>query len=75
MMILSEHLTFDQAQMVLESKIEGEGESTKKKLYMSGTFIQGGFRNLNQRVYPVREIAKAVENINDILARGESVLG
>lgn len=74
-MILSEHLTFDQAQMILESKIEGEGEATKKKLFMSGTFIQGGVRNLNQRVYPIREIAKAVENINDILAKGESVLG
>ena len=42
---------------------------------MQGVFIQGGVRNLNQRVYPVREIEKAVDNVNEILRKGESVLG
>ena len=74
-MFLSERLTFDQANLVVESTSEGEGENVKKKLFMSGVFIQGGVRNLNQRVYPVREISRAVENVNDILAKGESVLG
>ena len=72
---LSEHLTFDQASVLLEHTTEGEGDGAKKNLYMSGTFIQGGVRNLNQRVYPVNEISKAVENINEILHKGESVLG
>jgi hypothetical protein len=74
-MFLSERLTFDQAQIIVESMNEGEGDNAKKKLFMSGVFIQGGVRNLNQRVYPVREISKAVENVNDILTKGESVLG
>lgn len=73
--LLSEHLTFDQANISLQHLVEGEGDTAKKKLYMSGVFIQGGVRNLNQRVYPVREISKAVENINEILHNGESVLG
>jgi len=72
---LAERLTFDQANLSVESIMEGEGDKAKKSLYMSGVFIQGGVRNLNQRVYPVREISKAVDNINDILAKGESVLG
>lgn len=73
--ILSERLTFDEANLIVESKTEGEGDAAKKSLYMTGVFIQGGVRNLNQRVYPVHEINKAVENINEILKKGESVLG
>ena len=49
-MFLSERLTFDQANLVVESLTEGEGDKAKKKLFMSGVFIQGGVRNLNQRV-------------------------
>jgi hypothetical protein len=67
---LQEHLTFDQAGMVVESD-EGNGKS----LYMKGIFIQGGVRNANQRVYPVSEIAKAVKTLNDQIAGGYSVLG
>ncbi len=72
---LAERLTFDQANLIVEAVTEGEGDTAKKKLFMSGVFIQGGVRNLNQRVYPVREITRAVENVNDILTKGESVLG
>lgn len=71
--ILTEALSFDQAGVVLETEEGKEGKG--KSLYMKGIFIQGGVRNLNERVYPVREISNAVENINDILRRGESVLG
>ena len=70
MKYLQEHLTFDQAGMVVESD-EGNGKS----LYMKGIFIQGGVRNANQRVYPVSEIAKAVKTLNDQIAGGYSVLG
>lgn len=72
---LTEKLTFDQAGLIVESTTEGEGEAAKKKLYMSGVFIQGGVRNLNQRVYPVGEISRAVDAVTEILAKGESVLG
>ena len=70
MLYLQEHLTFDQAKMVVESDEQGG-----KNLYMKGICIQGGVRNANQRVYPVSEIAKAVKTLNDQIAGGYSVLG
>ena len=67
---LREHLNFDQAKVVVES--DGEGN---KNLYMKGIFIQGDKRNQNQRVYPAREIARAVKTLNDQITGGYSVLG
>ncbi len=67
---LREHLSFDQARVVLESD-DKEG----KNLYLKGIAIQGGIRNANQRVYPVDEIAKAVKTLNDQIQNGYSVLG
>jgi hypothetical protein len=72
-MILTEWTSFNQAGVILE---EEEDSATKKKsLYLKGVFIQGGVRNLNGRIYPVHEISKAVEDVNRILSKGESVLG
>jgi len=69
---LREHLTFDQAGMVVESTDNATGG---KDLYMKGICIQGGVRNANQRVYPVNEIGRAVKTLNDQIAGGYSVLG
>ncbi len=69
MQVLSEHLTFDQAQVVVESNNEG------KDLYMKGICIQGNVKNANQRVYPTYEINRAVSKISDQIAGGSSVLG
>ena len=69
MINLREHLTFDQAQIVVENANEG------KDLYMKGICIQGGVRNANQRVYPVNEIGRAVKTLNDQITGGYSVLG
>ena len=66
---LREHLTFDQAQMVVENANDG------KDLFMKGICIQGGVRNANQRVYPVNEIGRAVKTLNDQVSGGYSVLG
>ena len=66
---LQEHLTFDQANVVLENANEG------KDLYLKGIIIQGGIRNANQRVYPVNEIGRAVKTLNDQISGGYSVLG
>jgi hypothetical protein len=66
---LRENLSFDQARMIVESADEG------KNLYMKGICIQGGVRNANQRVYPVREISRAVTTLNEQIAGGYSVLG
>jgi hypothetical protein len=70
MQFLREHLSFDQAQAIVESD-DKEG----KNLYLKGIAIQGGIRNQNQRVYPVREIETAVNTLNDQIQNGYSVLG
>jgi hypothetical protein len=67
---LREHLSFDQAGVVLESD-----DKDGKNLYLKGIAIQGGIRNQNQRVYPVREIENAVKTLNDQIQNGYSVLG
>lgn len=72
-MLLTEHLSFDQAGIIVEA--DESGKEGNKSLYMKGIFIQGGVRNLNERVYPVNEIQNAVEHINGILRKGDSVLG
>lgn len=70
---LRENLTFDRANMVVESV--KENGSDEKSLYMKGIFIQGGVRNQNERVYPVSEIDKAVQTLNTQISEGYSVLG
>ena len=69
MNLLREHLTFDQAQVIVENANDG------KDLYMKGICIQGGVRNANQRVYPVNEIGRAVKTLSEQIAGGYSVLG
>ena len=69
---LVEKLSFDQANCVVESKDDGNGN---KNLFMEGIFVQGEKRNQNQRVYPVSEISKAVKNIQHRIDEGFSVLG
>jgi hypothetical protein len=68
---LSEHLSFDQAQIVLESEDEGG----KKSLHLNGICIQGDIRNANQRIYSSQEIGKAVKTLNEQISGGYSVLG
>jgi hypothetical protein len=67
---LREHLSFDQARVVLE-----RDEKDEKNLWLKGICIQGGIRNANQRVYPVSEIGNAVKTLNDQIQNGYSVLG
>lgn len=71
--LLTEHLTYDAARIIVEHEDDANGKT--KSLFMKGIFIQGGVRNLNERVYPVREIETAVDNVNEIIRKGESVLG
>lgn len=70
---LRENLTFDRANMVVES-VKEEGTDLKT-LYMKGIFIQGGVKNANERVYPVNEIENAVDTLNKQITEGYSVLG
>jgi hypothetical protein len=70
---LYEYLTFTQAHVQL---LEEDNKMTGgKDLCMKGIFIQGDVRNQNQRVYPMREIARAVNSITEKLSGGQSVMG
>jgi hypothetical protein len=70
---LYEYLSFDRAHVEL---LEEDNKMTGgKDLCMKGIFIQGDVRNQNQRVYPVREIARAVNTITEKLGTGQSVMG
>ena len=71
---LQEHLSFTQAkaEVLLEEAADGSGTKTMK---LKGICIEGGVRNANERVYPVHEIAKAVDTINEQIRSGHSVLG
>jgi hypothetical protein len=71
MAYLKEHLTFDRANMVVESLDDANGKS----LYMKGIFIQGGVKNANERIYPITEIESAVQTLNEQISEGHSVLG
>ena len=70
---LREHLSFTQARAEILSEEAADGSG--KNLYLKGICIEGGVRNANERVYPVNEIAKAVDTINEQLKTGHSVLG
>ena len=69
---LYEYLSFDKAHVQL---LEEDNKTGGKDLCMKGIFIQGDVRNQNQRVYPIREIARAVNSITEKLSSGQSVMG
>ena len=70
---LFEYRTFNQANAELFEEVDKS--SGNKHLCMKGIFIQGDVRNQNQRVYPVREISKAVQTITEKIANGDSIFG
>ena len=71
--LLVEYLTYDTAKAEVITEATGEGQP--KNVYMQGIFIQGGLRNHNGRVYPVNEIRKAVEQLNESIRQDSGVLG
>ena len=73
MKTLREQLSFTQAniQVLEESGADGQG----KHLYLKGICIEGNKRNANDRIYPLHEISKAVNTINQQIKEGNSVLG
>ena len=70
---LYEFITYDTARAQL---FEEENKSTgHKDLCMKGVFIQGDVRNQNQRVYPAREIAKAVNEMTKKIQATNGIFG
>lgn len=72
MTILIERLSYNQAQA--KTRIV-ESEDGNKSMFMEGIFVQGNVKNANDRVYPVKEIAKAVEAVQGRIKDGFPVLG
>lgn len=69
MRTLIETMSPAQANFVAESSSDG------KDLYMKGIFIQGEKQNQNGRVYPLKEITRAVQTMQEKIQSGYSVLG
>lgn len=66
-------MSFDKAHVTLfeeDNKMTGG-----KDLFMKGIFLQAEKENHNHRVYPLREIVKAVDAINIKINSGHSVMG
>jgi len=72
MTVLIERLSHNQAKV--KSRIV-EGDDGAKNMFMEGIFVQGNVKNANQRVYPVNEIANAVESVQKKIEDGFPVLG
>ena len=69
---LYEFISFDKAHCQL---FEDDNKVGGQDLCMRGIFIQGDVKNQNQRVYPMREISRAVNTVNEKLVGGQTVLG
>lgn len=58
-----------------DSNIVVESAGAGRDCFMKGIFIQAEQRNLNERVYPLNEISRAVQCVNERIMNGDSVLG
>ena len=72
MTVLIEKYTHNQANV--KSRIV-ETEDGGKSMFMEGIFVQGDVKNANERVYPVKEIKRAVESVQAKIKEGFPVLG
>jgi len=75
--VLTEFLNPNQGNYIVEAvnDIDSAGNVIGKSLYMEGIFIQGGVKNQNQRVYPVNEIANAVNSMKKRIAEKFTIIG
>lgn len=70
--LLQEYLRPSLTNAVVES---ANDETGKKSLYMKGIFVQGGVKNANGRVYPISEIANAVNSMKKQIIEHGGILG
>ncbi len=52
-----------------------EGKGANKRLYIEGTFLQGGIKNRNGRVYPVDTLAREVGRYSESFIKKGRALG
>lgn len=69
---LYELMSFEKSRMTV---LEESSVSGAKNLFMKGIFIQGDVRNHNKRIYPTREISRAVNLITEKIKNDNGVGG
>ena len=72
--VLTERYTWDEASIVKE----GGGYDPNGKprdLFLKGVFLQAEVKNHNGRVYPKEEIERAVNHLNELISKGETIWG
>ena len=52
-----------------------EGRGTSKKMFIEGTFLQGGVKNRNNREYPVHILEREVNRYNETFVQKGRALG
>ena len=52
-----------------------EGKGAQKKMYIEGTFLQGGIKNRNGRMYPVDILEREVNRYNKTFVKEGRALG
>lgn len=67
--ILIEELTPNDSNLIEEATTDG------KNAWLSGVFMQGGIKNRNGRVYPVNEIAQAVQEASKRIQESNGIFG
>jgi len=68
MLLLKEYLDPTVANLTESKRVGGD-------LYLSGIMMQAALRNGNGRVYPVNEIARAVQECQDKISKGQYIMG
>jgi hypothetical protein len=68
MQLLKEYLDPSTTNLTEMKKVGGD-------LYLSGIMMQAALKNGNGRVYPVNEIARAVQECQDKITKGNFILG
>lgn len=74
--ILQEYIGHGQSKLLADpTDYVDENGNKKKHWYLNGIFIQGEIQNLNGRIYPRHEIARAVEDLQEQIKLHGGVLG
>jgi hypothetical protein len=63
-----------QAKLKIKEEVD-EAEGSEKRFYLEGIMLQGDKINQNKRRYPVSEIRKAVDFMNNEIKQGNDILG
>lgn len=69
--VLIEQLLPSESNIITESTVD-DGNKT---IWLNGVFMQADIKNRNGRVYPIHEIAKAVEDTNSKIQESNGIFG